>query len=88
MRLPQTKVFHANKLYSSEILAVLLQHSDANKKKLHTLNGIDSLLVSAAPYKRRDPVGTEEEELCENVFDCMCSALMIGAPTIAVACVA
>jgi beta-catenin-like protein 1 len=72
----KARTFHANKLYASEILAILLQGSAANQKKLHTVNGIDSLLVSAAPYKRRDPASTEEQELCENIFDCMCSALM------------
>ena len=32
--------------------------------------------VAAAAYKRKDPVGEDEQELCENIFGCMCSALM------------
>ena len=37
---------------------------------------MDALLVAAAPYKKRDPAGEDERELCENIFQCLCSALM------------
>jgi beta-catenin-like protein 1 len=61
-----------NKQYSAEVLAILLQISPANRRRLTELNGVDILLQLLAPYRKRDPVkGTEEEELVENIFDCV-----------------
>lgn len=72
----QSKDFHPNKLYASEVLSMLLQASEANQQALAKLHGVDTLLVAAAGYKRKDPAGEEEQELCENIFVCLCSALM------------
>jgi peptidyl-prolyl isomerase F (cyclophilin D) len=74
----RAKVFHPNKLYASEILSMLLQTSAPNQRAFagDGVGGVDSLLVAAASYKKKDPVGDEERELCENVFQCLCSALM------------
>jgi beta-catenin-like protein 1 len=59
-----------NKQYSAEVLAILLQSSPLNRKKLCDKNGVDILLQILAAYRKRDPVkGTEEEEFVENVFD-------------------
>ncbi|XP_054271140.1 beta-catenin-like protein 1 [Macrosteles quadrilineatus] len=71
--------FDANKLYVSEILSILLQNSPENKTLLGTLDGIDVLLQQLAFYKRHDPQTTEEAEMMENLFDCLCSSLMITA---------
>lgn len=61
-----------NKQYTAEVLAIILQSSSANRKKLLDLDALDQLLQILAPYRRKDPVkGTEEEELVENVFDCV-----------------
>ncbi|XP_065185882.1 beta-catenin-like protein 1 [Sycon ciliatum] len=68
--------FDANKLYASEILSILLQNSTENRRVLGDLNGVDILLQSLAVYKRRDPASNEETELMENLFDCLCLALM------------
>ena len=65
-----------NKLYSSEILAILLQGNEANQRLLGEKDGIDILLQSLAYYKRRDPSSVDESEMMENLFDCLCSALM------------
>ena len=43
-RLKTKPPFDANKLYSSEILSILLQDNDENKKLLGELDGIDTLL--------------------------------------------
>jgi beta-catenin-like protein 1 len=61
-----------NKQYSAEILAILLQSSAANRKKLCELNGVDLLLQLLAAYRKRDPAkGSEEEEFVENNFDAL-----------------
>ncbi|RFU35556.1 hypothetical protein B7463_g751, partial [Scytalidium lignicola] len=59
-----------NKQYAAEILAILLQSSPVNVKKLSSLNGIDILLQLIASYRKRDPLkGSDEEEYAENLFD-------------------
>jgi len=59
-----------NKQYAAEVLAILLQSSPINRRKLCELDGVDLLLQLLAAYRKRDPVkGTEEEEFVENVFD-------------------
>ncbi|KAK3606705.1 hypothetical protein CHS0354_013548 [Potamilus streckersoni] len=68
--------FDANKLYASEILAILLQNSDENRHYLGELDGIDILLQQLAAYKRHDPTNKEEIEMMENLFNCLCSCLM------------
>jgi len=61
-----------NKQYAAELLAILLQSSPANRKKLSELNGTDIFLQLLSPYRKRDPVkGGDEEEFVENVFDCV-----------------
>ncbi|GJM87523.1 hypothetical protein PR202_ga03487 [Eleusine coracana subsp. coracana] len=68
--------FDANKQYASEILAILLQNSPANQKRLGQTNGVDALLQAVAMYKSRDPKTSDEEEMLENLFDCLCCVLM------------
>eukprot|EP00730_Choanoeca_flexa_P018967 TRINITY_DN9250_c0_g1_i1.p1 TRINITY_DN9250_c0_g1~~TRINITY_DN9250_c0_g1_i1.p1 ORF type:complete len:579 (+),score=159.82 TRINITY_DN9250_c0_g1_i1:59-1795(+) len=72
----QAPEFDANKLYVSELLAVLVQTSEANRQKLGQLNGIEGLLQTIAMYKRSDPSTEEEGEMLENCFDVLCSCLM------------
>merc|ERR1712087_572232 len=69
------RVFHANKLYASGLLAVLLQQNTPNQLFLGQVDGILSLLTAAAQYKRREPQDMEEAEFVENIFSCMASAL-------------
>lgn len=68
--------FDSNKFYASEILAILLQSSVANQKRLGQLNGVDTLLQAVAFYKSRDPKTAEEEEMVENLFNSLCSVVM------------
>ncbi|KAH8687682.1 beta-catenin-like protein-like protein 1 [Tricladium varicosporioides] len=59
-----------NKQYAAEVLAILLQSSPINRRKLCELDGVDLLLQILAAYRKRDPAkGTEEEEFVENIFD-------------------
>ncbi|KAE9375531.1 beta-catenin-like protein-like protein 1 [Stipitochalara longipes BDJ] len=59
-----------NKQYAAEVMAILLQSSPLNRRRLCELDGVDLLLQILAAYRKRDPLkGTEEEEFVENVFD-------------------
>lgn len=68
--------FDANKLYASELLSILLQHTLENRHLLGDLDGIDVLLQQLAYYKRHDPQTAEEQEMMENLFNVLCSSLM------------
>uniref|UniRef100_A0A1I8G9T2 Beta-catenin-like protein 1 n=1 Tax=Macrostomum lignano TaxID=282301 RepID=A0A1I8G9T2_9PLAT len=61
--------FSPNKLYASELLAILLQSSEPNRLLLGELKGVDILLNQLAHYKRQDPADSEERELMENLFN-------------------
>ncbi|XP_075908283.1 beta-catenin-like protein 1 [Petromyzon marinus] len=71
--------FDANKLYCSEILSILLQNNDANRELLGEMEGIDVLLQQLSVFKRHDPASGEEGEMMENLFDCLCSCLMLAS---------
>ncbi|ONK79800.1 uncharacterized protein A4U43_C01F10200 [Asparagus officinalis] len=72
----KVREFDGNKQYASEILAILLQTSTANQKRLGQMNGVDGVLQAVAMYKSRDPKSADEEEMLENLFDCLCCLLM------------
>ncbi|XP_020818564.1 beta-catenin-like protein 1 [Drosophila serrata] len=68
--------FDPNKLYCSEILSILIQTENDNRLQLGSLDGVDVLLQQLAVYKRHDPASNEEQEYMQNMFNCLCSALM------------
>lgn len=72
----KVREFDGNKQYASEMLAILLQGSTANQKRLGAMNGVDALLQAVAAYKSRDPRSPDEAEMLENLFDCLCCVLM------------
>ncbi|CAH8517458.1 unnamed protein product [Dicrocoelium dendriticum] len=76
-RVQRRPAFDRNKLYVSELLSILLQLDEANRRHLGEVDGIDILLQQLALYKRHDPSSREEIELMHNLFDCLCSALML-----------
>lgn len=43
----------SNKQYTSELLAILMQHSEKNQTRLGEMNGIDTILQAIAYYKNR-----------------------------------
>ena len=65
--------FDENKLYASEILSILLQTEPENRRLFGELDAIDNMLQQLAYYKRHDPSQSEELEMMENLFDCLCS---------------
>ncbi|XP_014668512.1 PREDICTED: beta-catenin-like protein 1 [Priapulus caudatus] len=76
-RLKAKLPFDNNKLYASEILSILLQGNNDTRQLLGELDGIDVLLQQVNVYKKHDPSNNEEIEMMENLFDCLCSALMV-----------
>lgn len=72
----RVREFDSNKQYASEILAILLQSSTANQKRLGQMNGVDVLLQAVAMYKSKDPKNPDEAEMLENLFDSLCCLLM------------
>jgi beta-catenin-like protein 1 len=76
----KVRKFDGNKLYCSEILSIILSADTSNARKLGTLqgmDGIDMLLQVISHYRRRDPQAVEEEECVENLFSCLCTAMLI-----------
>ncbi|KAM7183995.1 putative DUF1716 domain containing protein [Naviculisporaceae sp. PSN 640] len=66
------KTVSQNKQYAAEILAILVQSSPANRRRLADLNAVDAMLQLVAPYRRRDPdKGGDEEEYMENLFEAL-----------------
>ncbi|KAI0873776.1 Catenin-beta-like protein [Hypoxylon argillaceum] len=61
-----------NRQYAAEILAILVQNSAKNRRKLASLDAADIMLQLIAPYRKRDPEkGGEEEEYVENLFEAL-----------------
>ncbi|KAK3316922.1 Catenin-beta-like protein [Apodospora peruviana] len=61
-----------NKQYAAEILAILVQSSAANRRRLAGLDAVDVMLQLVAAYRKRDPEkGGDEEEYMENLFEAL-----------------
>ncbi|KAI1770640.1 DUF1716-domain-containing protein [Hypoxylon cercidicola] len=61
-----------NKQYAAEVLAILVQTSAKNRRKLASLDAVDIMLQLVASYRKRDPEkGGEEEEYMENLFEAL-----------------
>eukprot|EP00913_Durusdinium_trenchii_P027224 g25542.t2 len=65
-----------NKVYSSEILGIMLQNSERAREEMVKLEGVDKLLRGIAAYRKRDPADSEEAEYVQNMFDCICSLML------------
>eukprot|EP00301_Raphidiophrys_heterophryoidea_P004714 c12028_g1_i1.p1 GENE.c12028_g1_i1~~c12028_g1_i1.p1 ORF type:complete len:599 (-),score=189.94 c12028_g1_i1:167-1858(-) len=78
------KPFDQNKLYASEMLAIVSQSSRTCQEAVGQVSykgydGIDLMLQITHRYKRKDPSSVEEKEMVENVFDALCSCLLVRA---------
>lgn len=61
-----------NRQYATELLAILLQTSTANRNRLAEREGVEEVLQLLAPYRSGDPEkDSDEEEFVENLFDCL-----------------
>ncbi|KAJ3084657.1 hypothetical protein HDU99_008403 [Rhizoclosmatium hyalinum] len=65
----------SNRQYASELLAILLQNSTANRIALAKSGGITTLLKVLSAYRKKDPGDPDEIEFMENCFDALCSAV-------------
>ncbi|XP_015278264.1 PREDICTED: beta-catenin-like protein 1 [Gekko japonicus] len=82
-RLKAKMPFDANKLYCSEVLAILLQNKDEAPGRVYP----QLCLGDICPYyegqmvvfKRHNPGTAEEQEMMENLFDSLCSSLMLSS---------
>lgn len=76
----KAKRFDDVKAYCAELLSILLAFDSENQRKLGQIsgiNGMDTLLQAIAYYRRRDATSVEEKECIENLFDCLCSCLLV-----------
>eukprot|EP00386_Alphamonas_edax_P011087 GDKI01035335.1.p1 GENE.GDKI01035335.1~~GDKI01035335.1.p1 ORF type:complete len:534 (-),score=175.30 GDKI01035335.1:23-1624(-) len=78
-RIRQGNTVDYNKLYAAEILGILCQNSNECKELIGKADGIDRLLRAIAVYRKKDPDSLDEEEFLQNLFDCLCSLMMIPA---------
>eukprot|EP00928_Gymnodinium_smaydae_P024700 TRINITY_DN19914_c0_g6_i1.p1 TRINITY_DN19914_c0_g6~~TRINITY_DN19914_c0_g6_i1.p1 ORF type:complete len:710 (-),score=216.59 TRINITY_DN19914_c0_g6_i1:72-2093(-) len=67
-----------NRSYAAEILGIMLQNSEQCREAMLKLDGVDKLLRGIAVYRKRDPVDSEEEEFVQNMFDCLCSLMLMS----------
>eukprot|EP00929_Paragymnodinium_shiwhaense_P118708 TRINITY_DN90629_c0_g1_i1.p1 TRINITY_DN90629_c0_g1~~TRINITY_DN90629_c0_g1_i1.p1 ORF type:complete len:667 (-),score=192.20 TRINITY_DN90629_c0_g1_i1:42-1952(-) len=66
-----------NRVYSAEILGIFLQNSADCRDAMGKLDGVDKLLRGIAMYRKRDPEDSEESEFAQNMFDCLCSLMLL-----------
>lgn len=64
------KTVSQNKQYAAEILAILVQASPENRRRLADMDAVDGFLQLVATYRKRDPEkGAEEEEFMADSFE-------------------
>merc|ERR1719401_2828257 len=66
-----------NRVYASEILGIILQNAPSSLEAMAKHDGVDKLLRGIAVYRKRDPEGSEESEFMQNMFDCLCSLMLM-----------
>jgi len=66
-----------NRVYAAEILGIVLQNSAASREAMVRHEGVDKLLRGIAGYRKRDPSDSEESEYVQNMFDCLCSLMLL-----------
>jgi beta-catenin-like protein 1 len=68
-----------NKAYAAEILSTTLQRTVKRTKIAHRYEGgdiVEKMLKAVAPYRKKDPEDTQEQEFVENMFDCIGSLML------------
>jgi len=72
-----------NRVYASEILGIILQNTEEAREAMVKHEGVDKLLRGIAVYRKKDPADTEEAEFVQNMFDSLCSLMLMPAHQIA-----
>lgn len=62
-----------NKQYAAEVIAILVQASPANRRRLVAKEAVDVMLQLVASYRRLDPEKGQEEEYMENLIEALAS---------------
>lgn len=75
-RVEKKRAVDENKLYASEILAIILQSSAKCRRQCLAMDGLEALLQAVSAYKKREPEDDGERELVENLFDSVCAMVM------------
>jgi len=68
-----------NRMFASEILGIVLQNAPVGREAMIKLEGVDKLMRGIAVYRKKEPNDTEEAEYVSNMFDCLCSLMLIPA---------
>lgn len=74
--------FDFNRIYASELLVIILQNSAEARETIGSKQGgdaVDRLLRAVAVYRKKDPESSQEEEMAQNLFDALCSLLLVPA---------
>lgn len=66
-----------NRMFASEILGIVLQNSPNARETMIKHEGVDKLMRGIAPYRKKEPTDSEEAEYVSNMFDCLCSLMLI-----------
>ncbi|PHJ20791.1 beta-catenin family protein 1 [Cystoisospora suis] len=72
--------FDFNRVYASELLVIILQNSHEARETLgmkQSGDAVDKILRAVASYRKRDPESSQEEEMIQNLFDALCSLLLV-----------
>ena len=77
MKFIQVKEFCSLKLFASELLSMGLQQSKGPTFFMKLNNAFKKLLEAIAVWKKNDPQSSEECECVENLYNCLCSLLMV-----------
>lgn len=82
-RISQKSRYDQNKGYAGELLSILLQagSSEAIKERAIAFGnkeGVETLLRAVSSVRKHVPHDGEEREFVENLFDALCSALLVA----------
>jgi len=66
-----------NRMYASEILGMFLQNAASCREAMSKHEGAEKLLRGIAVYRKKEPEDSEESEFVQNMFDCLCSLMLI-----------
>lgn len=72
------KEFGTIKLYCTEMIAIFTQSSENNRRLLASSGGIEIFLKQVSVFRKRNPIDADENEFLENLFDVICSCLLLS----------
>eukprot|EP00297_Palpitomonas_bilix_P008836 CAMPEP_0113881978 /NCGR_PEP_ID=MMETSP0780_2-20120614/8685_1 /TAXON_ID=652834 /ORGANISM="Palpitomonas bilix" /LENGTH=539 /DNA_ID=CAMNT_0000868913 /DNA_START=141 /DNA_END=1760 /DNA_ORIENTATION=- /assembly_acc=CAM_ASM_000599 len=67
--------FDQNSVYASELLAILVQAGEENRKTMVEEKKMELLLRFLSKYRKKEPGSEEEEEVLDNTVDALCALL-------------